>query len=89
MNSQNNHKKLKTIFFKQGEKCFFCGNKITQNERSVEHLIAKSNGGSNDDDNLVVCCKTLNGLFGNIGIKEKIQIILKQPGKFKCPKTTQ
>ena len=33
----------------------------------------------------MACCKTLNALFGNINVKEKMRAILKQNGKFNCP----
>lgn len=51
----------------------------------MEHLVATSNGGSNDDDNCVACCKSLNAAFGNRPYKEKLRAIVSHRGKFICP----
>jgi len=71
--------------FAQGDLCFFCKKPLSKNEASVEHLVATSNGGSNSDENCVVCCKALNMLLGSMSLKEKVQVVLNQHGKFKCP----
>jgi hypothetical protein len=73
------------MLFLQGQFCFFCDRPIPKAEASVEHLIPSSGGGSDHPDNLVACCKTLNSLFGNMSVKEKLRAILKQNGKFVCP----
>ena len=71
--------------FAQGGVCFFCKNPLTKADASVEHLVASANGGRNDDDNCVVCCKAMNALLGSMSLKEKIQVVLNQKGHFKCP----
>jgi hypothetical protein len=76
---------LQRMMFLQGQLCFFCNRTIPKGEASVEHLVPSSQGGSNDPDNLVACCKTLNTLFGSMNVKEKMRTILKQHGKFTCP----
>jgi septum formation topological specificity factor MinE len=54
-------------------------------EASVEHLVALTHGGKDNDENCVACCKALNTLFGRISLKEKLRIILNQQGRFACP----
>jgi len=76
---------VKKLMFMQGNKCFFCKKTMSLSEASVDHLMPKSKGGTNSFDNCVACCKSLNSLFGNISLKEKVQIIINQNGKFKCP----
>ncbi len=76
---------LHRALFLQGRRCFFCSRSIPAVEASVDHLIPVSKGGSNHSDNLVACCKTLNALFGDLSLKEKIRTILLQNGKFTCP----
>ena len=78
-------KPLERLMFTQGGRCFFCREPLPQSDASVEHLVASANGGSNGDDNCVVCCKALNALFGSMSLKEKIQLVLNQKGHFKCP----
>nr|WP_067288468.1 HNH endonuclease [Marinobacterium profundum] len=78
-------KPLDRLMFVQGGLCFFCKQPMPKSEASVEHLLASSNGGSNNDENCVVCCKAVNALFGSMSLKEKFQVVLNQKGQFKCP----
>jgi hypothetical protein len=78
-------KPLDRFMFAQGGLCFFCREPLPQSEASVEHLVASANGGSNNDENCVACCKSLNALFGSMSLKEKIQLVLNQKGQFQCP----
>lgn len=78
-------KPLDRLMFVQGGRCFFCEQPLPKAEASVEHLLASANGGSNSDENCVACCKAVNALFGSMSLKEKIQVVLKQKGQFKCP----
>ena len=70
----------------QGRRCFFCDETIPAGEASVEHLVASANGGSNEDDNCVVCCKALNSAFGSKPYKEKLRAVLSHRGQFVCPR---
>jgi len=81
-------KPLDRLMFAQGGFCFFCKDSLPQSEASVEHLVASANGGSNNDENCVACCKSLNALLGSMSLKEKVQLVLNQKGQFKCPNTT-
>ncbi|MEK7436365.1 MAG: endonuclease [Pseudomonadota bacterium] len=61
---------------------------LSKSEASIEHLVASANGGNNSDENCVACCKAVNALLGSMSLKEKIQVVLNQQGKFKCPNGT-
>ena len=76
---------LQRLLFAQGEDCFFCRKKLMKAEASVEHLVALTHGGKDNDENCVACCKALNNLFGRMSLKEKLQIVLNQRGGFACP----
>lgn len=89
-------KPLDRLMFVQGGLCFFCKQPLPKAEASVEHLLASTNGGGNNDENCVACCKAVNALLGSMSLKEKFQVVLNQKGQFKCPngagtaiKTTQ
>lgn len=82
-------KPLDRLMFAQGGLCFFCRDPLAKADASVEHLVASANGGRNDDDNCVVCCKAMNALLGSMSLKEKIQVVLNQKGQFKCPNGSQ
>jgi len=79
-------KPLERLLFVQGGRCFFCKQPLPRAEASVEHLVASSHGGSNNDHNCVVCCKSLNALLGSMSLKEKLQVVLNQTGQFRCPR---
>ena len=80
-------KQLERLLFLQGNRCFFCGDRIPEGEASVEHLVATSNGGAKEDHNCVVCCKAVNAALGNLPIKAKLQAVLSQRAAFACPKS--
>jgi hypothetical protein len=71
--------------YAQGGNCFFCRKPLPKADASVEHLVAVVNGGKDNDENCVACCKALNTLFGRMSLKEKLQIVLNQRGEFRCP----
>jgi hypothetical protein len=79
---------LQRLLFAQGGDCFFCRKKLGKAEASVEHLVALTHGGRDNDENCVACCKSLNSLFGRMSLKEKLQIVLNQRGNFMCPAST-
>lgn len=79
-------KQLERLLFLQGNLCFFCRHAIPSGEASVEHLVATSKGGSNDDENCAACCKALNQLFNNMSVKSKLRAVLNQRGAFVCPR---
>ncbi|MEF8767710.1 HNH endonuclease [Candidatus Accumulibacter contiguus] len=78
-------KPLDRLMFVQGGLCFFCKQPLPKAEASVEHLLASANGGGNNDENCVACCKAVNALLGSMSLKEKFHVILNQKGQFKCP----
>ena len=80
-----NNRPLRKLLCAQRGECFFCKKPLSQNDASVEHLVARSKGGPNHDENCVVCCKSLNTFLGNKPLKEKIRIFLNQKGSFECP----
>jgi hypothetical protein len=78
-------KRIDKLLFSQGNRCFFCNGTIPDKEKSIEHLVALSRRGENVDDNCVVCCVAVNGLLGNLSIKEKFRIMMSQGPSFSCP----
>jgi hypothetical protein len=82
-------KQLERLLFLQGQRCFFCQQPIAPGEASVEHLIATSNGGTKDDENCVVCCKSVNAALGSLSFKAKLQAVINQRGAFICPQLAE
>lgn len=77
--------KLEKILYLQAGRCFFCGEPLEAKDANIEHLNPRSKGGTNKEDNLVVCHKSLNTIFGDMDLKRKFEFILKAAGSFKCP----
>ena len=77
--------RLERLMFVQGGNCFFCKSPMVKADASIEHLFASANGGGNNDENCVVCCRALNSALGSLSLKEKFQVVLNQKGNFKCP----
>lgn len=78
--------KLRQILYLQSGRCFFCNEMLPAEHASVEHLNPKSRGGTNHSDNLVVCHKSLNEVFGAMDLKNRFALVFKSAGKFKCLK---
>ncbi len=56
---------------KWGRKCTYCNAENTRLE--IDHILAKSNGGSNRVSNLLICCRDCNVKKGNRTINEFLQ----------------
>jgi len=60
------------LFERDGDKCFYSGKKMTQEEASIEHLIPLCKGGKNNIDNLVLCFEEENQKMADKPLIEKI-----------------
>ena len=68
-------KKLTSLLFNQGGKCFYCEAILDIDEATLDHVIPQSKEGSNNLDNLVVCCKYANHAFRDYSPKQKMAVI--------------
>lgn len=59
--------KLKSeVFNETSDKiCVFCGKVLTIDRFSVDHIIPRCYGGTNDKSNLVICCRICNKIKSN------------------------
>lgn len=54
------------IYLRDGLACCYCGQGIEHEAKlTLDHLVAHSNGGTNDAANLVTCCHRCNSSRGN------------------------
>ncbi|WP_370981206.1 HNH endonuclease [Agaribacterium sp. ZY112] len=74
----------KRRLFLQGGVCFYCREPLALSDATQDYVIAKSLGGSDGDDNLVVCCRSINQYFVNCSVKMKLDTVLKYRGKLPC-----
>jgi hypothetical protein len=68
-------KKINTLLFNQGGKCFYCNGILDINEATIDHVIPRAKGGTDDTDNLVVCCRYANQAFADCSPKHKMVVI--------------
>ena len=48
------------IYDKSGYRCHYCGTCLTYDTATIDHIIARENGGQNNDENLVMACRSCN-----------------------------
>jgi 5-methylcytosine-specific restriction endonuclease McrA len=60
------------LFNRDGTKCFYCNVKLNFETATIDHLIPKSQGGSDNLDNLVLACHGCNINKGSKSLDEFI-----------------
>ena len=63
MNWIRQEKRL-AIYIRDGLECAYCHSNIEDTKLTLDHLIPYSEGGSNDQTNLVTCCHRCNSSRG-------------------------
>lgn len=56
---------IKSLIKRDENTCQYCDKELKSGERSVDHVIPKSQGGSTSWDNCVISCKKCNGFKAN------------------------
>lgn len=77
--------KLKRLYYRQGGRCFYCDQSLRLTDASLDHVIPKAHGGTDDMENLVCCCKAINQLFADVSAKSKLQTLIQWKGALPCP----
>jgi len=70
-NQEKRIKKLNKIIELRGLYCFYCGEQMRNKDMTIEHLMAKSNGGTNDLHNLYLAHSWCNKEAGSNYTKDK------------------
>lgn len=65
---------------RDGNECFFCGQEMTPETMSIEHLVGRAKGGPNHMDNLVLSHAACNQEAGNLPLIAKIRIYHRNRG---------
>jgi hypothetical protein len=82
---QSDMANIAKLLMLQGGKCFYCGNKLSLEDATIDHVLAKTLGGDNSEANTVACCHSINHAFGNATPKEKLTAIINAGGRIDCP----
>lgn len=79
------NKLRKFIFKKYNNSCSYCG--ATNVKLEIEHIVPKSNGGTNSIRNLTLSCRKCNILKGNKSLKEFGKLVKKDLSHLEPSKT--
>lgn len=79
------HNNLEYVYNRDKGKCYICGRKClpigngnTEDlSPTIDHVIPKSKGGTNELDNKKLCCSTCNSLKGNFTYSKELQSVIK------------
>jgi hypothetical protein len=63
-------KNRKLIFERDKYCCHYCGQKVTENNATLDHKIPQSKGGDNSKENLVTCCFDCNSIKSGKTLEE-------------------
>ena len=69
----------RNVFMRDQFLCQYCGLKVSVRNATLDHVIPRSKGGSNDFLNLVTCCETCNRHKGARDPKQAGMKLLKRP----------
>lgn len=62
--------KFAKVYAKTNGRCAYCGDVFDENNYSIDHLLPKSKGGSDCEENLFLSCKSCNSRKKNRTLKE-------------------
>ncbi|AZY49614.1 HNH endonuclease [Bordetella avium] len=65
---------IRTLLERDGDRCFFCHEHTSDDDRSAEHLVPVAHGGPNHISNLVLAHRACNARAGHLSAMEKIRI---------------
>lgn len=63
------------IFKRDNNICLYCKKRFCKFDLSVDHIIPRSKGGSNEESNLTTSCHKCNNEKGNLDLNEYLYII--------------
>ena len=66
------------IFERDNYTCHYCGDKVTEDNVTLDHLIPRSKGGDNSRENLVTCCLECNSIKGGRTFQEAAPDLLEK-----------
>ena len=64
----------RAVLERDGKDCWLCGERMPTNDRTVEHLVAKANGGTDDLENLALAHRACNELLGSLSLEAKLEL---------------
>jgi len=72
-----NPEKRSKIFERDNWTCQYCGDKVTNDNASIDHYVPQSKGGNHSKANLRTCCFVCNSIKSGKSFEEAAPFILK------------
>lgn len=69
--------KRKELFERDNWTCFYCGEKVTENNATLDHYEPQCKGGGDNKENLKTCCVVCNSIKSGRTYEEAAPLILK------------
>jgi hypothetical protein len=74
----HNPEKRKELFERDNHACFYCGETVTADNSTLDHLIPQWKGGAHSKDNLKTACLTCNSIKSGKNYEEAAPLLLKR-----------
>jgi 5-methylcytosine-specific restriction endonuclease McrA len=71
----------KNVLVRDGFKCQYCGDEFTSGDLTIDHIIPKVQGGSNEWTNIVACCRDCNVKKGGRTPRQAGMQLVRKPFK--------
>lgn len=71
----------RNIYARDGSRCQYCGGRFSTSELSVDHVIPRSQGGTNSWENMVCCCVQCNVRKGGRTPQQARMALVKEPAR--------
>ncbi|NLG29436.1 MAG: HNH endonuclease [Chloroflexi bacterium] len=71
----------RTIMLRDDYTCQYCGEMLTRDEATVDHVLPKSRGGVTAWDNVVCACQSCNARKGSRTLAEAGMVLLQPPSR--------
>ena len=68
-------KELREAVKAKSDTCFYCGALLTENNRTIDHIVPITKGGTNDYSNLVCVCNDCNQVKGGQTLSGVIHVL--------------
>lgn len=78
INSKRKIRKKRTVVARDGQRCFYCQDEFPLDELTLDHVVPKSRGGTNENENLVLACGPCNWDKGSCYTIWELTITLKR-----------
>lgn len=89
MNPTDHARKVRSLLRRDGDLCHFCRDALNSENISLDHVIPRARGGSNELTNLVLACKDCNNARGCMGYDKFVRLMgkaTKRPGILNRPR---